>query len=192
MQPPKPPVQPPIQPPQPPVQPPSPPVTPPKPSGQPPAPQPPVHPQGPAKCPLELDLQPGKFLPPVIEVNGEPSYNGEVGPGVSTTFTFNVPPNNPVVKKLSIVFALPYHGTMETSEWESQGKGVLAFSGGHSAPPRPFVPSEGLRMELESLPYQAVAGKQIHYTLESVGGAQLKFFQDFNPCPVGLFMVMDQ
>ncbi|KAL9082384.1 MAG: hypothetical protein Q9159_006456 [Coniocarpon cinnabarinum] len=137
---------------------------------------PPPKPTG--KCPLDLA---GDYQAPYsILVNGQTCYNITVGPSISTNVKFGIPAGY-AGKTCSTVFALPDHGTMETSEYAEGGSGAIALTGGAGISST-FMPSPNSKTVVESCACKA--GETVAYTLASTGTYNLNLFEDYNPCPI--------
>ena len=76
---------------------------------------------------------------------------------------------------------------METAEYAMTGEGALVISGGGVEDETELTTDESSKSTIET--YPCVPGSQIQYTLDSKDDLSLDFFEDFNPCPLGLFIV---
>lgn len=112
------------------------------------------------------------------------SYNVTVGPSTSTTVKFGIPAEY-AGKTCTTVFALPAHGTMETSDYSLSGPGSLTVDGGaHGG--STFTPTENSKKTIETGP--CPAGQTVTFVLSSKDGLSMNLFEDYNPCPVGIYV----
>ena len=129
-----------------------------------------------------------------------PSYNGTVGSTVSSIFTFDIPQSY-AGRTYSLVFILPTQSQLQTSSFTTSGSGGVDFkqlksaaSNGVSYASAPAVasdlgtynvqPGNSYTIQTASSP----AGQSISYELSAIGSYKLNFFQDYNPCPIGLYI----
>ncbi|RYO85252.1 hypothetical protein DL766_000104 [Monosporascus sp. MC13-8B] len=130
------------------------------------------------------------------------SYFGEVSETESSVFDFNVPPSAEG-KTCKLVFLFPEHEDLETSSFTFSGAGELDFA--HLSRPvdqqtsysnvpdvaedlGQFTVKPGNAYEIAS--FNCPAGERVSIEMANIAGGDtsLRFFQDYNPCPIGLFM----
>jgi len=131
-------------------------------------------------------------------------YNGHVSSTVSTIFNFDVPASYAGMT-CSVAFSLPLNKSLETSYYTVAGadKGRVTFAQlkTYSTQSTTFnnVPAvgkdlgnfaldEGTAITIETRPCSEIAGQVATYEMGSMGGYDLDFFQDYNPCPLGLYI----
>ena len=128
------------------------------------------------------------------------SFDGEITPSISTLFNFDIPPSYSG-QDCSLIFALPTQAQLQTSSFTLSGPGIINFAL-LSAPvtkqttyaSAPAVANDygnltvvpGNAYTIAS--FACPAGKSVSFELSSLGGTSLTFFEDFNPCPIGLFI----
>ncbi|RYP05027.1 hypothetical protein DL765_009966 [Monosporascus sp. GIB2] len=130
------------------------------------------------------------------------SYFGEVSKTKSSVFDFNIPPS--VGGKIcKLVFLFPEQDDLETSSFTFSGAGELDFARlsrpvdqqtSYSNVPDvaedlgQFTVKPGNAYDIAS--FDCPAGERVSIEMANVAGGDtsLRFFQDYNPCPIGLFM----
>ncbi|KAH9904452.1 ubiquitin 3 binding protein But2 C-terminal domain-containing protein [Xylariomycetidae sp. FL2044] len=131
------------------------------------------------------------------------SFFGQVSATVSTLFNFDVPASD-AGRTCTLWFLFPSADTLETSDFTFSGTGALAFTflegaatasttwdsapavwGGEGR----FDVAPGNAYELISFACPA-AGSVLTVKMADVEGepTDLSYFQDYNPCPIGLFI----
>ncbi|KAB8772356.1 hypothetical protein FH972_026646 [Carpinus fangiana] len=154
------------------------------------------------RCPL--DLSHGSYQYPhaiyhvrlnVFDTTLDSQYNGEVSDMVCSAFNFDIPYHYDGMN-CTVAFTLPKHGTMQTNDYimtdgmkiemgmlkDSAVQGMTFMSMSRSATGmHMFNATEGSLIQSNHL--ACPAGKQLAVGMCGRGGT-LKFFQDFNSCPV--------
>ncbi|KAK5992963.1 hypothetical protein PT974_06388 [Cladobotryum mycophilum] len=177
----------------------------------PPPPPPPPHPTNPphppaGTCPTNLN-GPYEFPHLIVPVDKSrpdhafgTSYFGEISPTVSSIFNFDIP-NSDKGKKCSLVFLFPQQKDLETSSFSFSGDGKLGFSwlsapatAGTTWNNQPgkkhdygvvgVAPGNSYNIATFDCP----AGEAIAFEISEAGDTCLKYFQDYNPSPIGLYI----
>lgn len=164
----------------------------------------------PSSCPGGV-TNAGEFnLPHLIIVTDSESpdtangtgYFGDITPTRSTIFNFDIEEKD-AGKTCNLVFLFPEKDTLETSDFTFSGSGALDFSqlttyatqetSYNNAPGvqtdlGQFTVSPGNAYDIAS--FECPAGSTIGIEMSDVSGGDTKlwFFQDYNPCPLGLFI----
>lgn len=164
----------------------------------------------PASCPGTV-TNAGEFnLPHLIIVTDSSSpdtangtgYYGDITPTRSTIFNFDIETKD-AGKTCNLVFLFPERDTLETSDFTFSGSGALDFSklttyatqetSYNNAPSvesdlGQFTVSPGNAYNISS--FECPSGSTIAFEMADVSGGDtsLWFFQDYNPCPLGLFI----
>ncbi|KAI7487258.1 hypothetical protein KC367_g2365 [Hortaea werneckii] len=160
----------------------------------------------PKSCPGKL----GKvfeFPHQIIHINSaEPDkaygnfFNGTMTSTISSMFNFDIPADA-AGKTCSLEFMFPAQDQLETSAYTISGDGKANFytldkpahkSNTFNTSPKSdkylgeytLTPGSSSRIHSMACP----AGKTIGIWMFSATGSSLNYFQDFNPCPIGLFM----
>ncbi|KAK5130775.1 hypothetical protein LTR08_001665 [Meristemomyces frigidus] len=128
------------------------------------------------------------------------SLNGAVTSSVSSLFKFDIPASD-AGKQCTLEFLLPHKDALETSSYTSTGDHVFDFfkleepaswnNTWNNAPATSDVlgtykltPDSATAISTFDCP----AGQAIGFWMDSPNGAMLNYFQDFNPCPIGLYI----
>ena len=141
-----------------------------------------------SKCPL--DLVSGSYeYPHLIEINGQNGYFGRVDSSSNTSITFDIPASD-AGKNCDTYFALPAKADLETSDYtlslaDGVKVGVEMTGVGKVAD---FIPAVNQKFGIYSS--KCPAGQQIKYNMFAEGGLSLSWFNDYNPCPLGMFVVV--
>ncbi|KAK6223921.1 hypothetical protein LQW54_000065 [Pestalotiopsis sp. IQ-011] len=164
----------------------------------------------PASCPGGV-TNAGEFnLPHLIIVTDSESpdtangtgYFGDITPTRSTIFNFDIEEKD-AGKTCNLIFLFPEKDTLETSDFTFSGSGALDFSQlttyatqetsynnapGVQSDLGQFTVSPGNAYDIAS--FECPAGSTIGIEMSDVSGGDTKlwFFQDYNPCPLGLFI----
>ncbi|KEQ75644.1 hypothetical protein M436DRAFT_41835 [Aureobasidium namibiae CBS 147.97] len=171
--------------------------------------QPSATPSGTGNCPRDL---PGmdSYLKPrlIVPVNSNQpdtaygtQYNAYVGNGNSTIFSFDVPQSYEG-KQCEVIFTFPTQSQLETSFVSESGNGGIDFKQLKSAADekttfnnQPAVAKDfGEKGVSTGNAYtittgDCAVGQTISYELTATGDYQASWFQDWNPCPIGLWVV---
>ena len=131
------------------------------------------------------------------------SYFGEVnGEGKVTAFDFNIP-QAASGKTCNLVFLFPKKDELETSDFTFSGSGALDFTRlddavnqatsyanlpGTAQDLGQFTVAPGNAYDIAS--FDCPAGEEVSFKIAvpEGGNTALRFFQDYNPCPIGLFI----
>ncbi|KAK3057831.1 hypothetical protein LTR09_000906 [Extremus antarcticus] len=182
-------------------------VAPPAYTPAPPAPAPPAPP-APKACPLDL--------PPTVEFphmiihvdSSRPDqalgnfFNGTASSTVSSIFNFDFP-SSLADKTCHMVFTLPTQDQLETSAFELGGQQTFTLSYLAEVATKETTYNNAPKEDdiLKSFtitPSTAVtiseregcsAGSARSFRLDAVGDSYINYFQDFNPCPIGLYVM---
>ncbi|KAH8169154.1 Ubiquitin 3 binding protein But2 [Sarocladium implicatum] len=129
------------------------------------------------------------------------SYFGEVSSTVSSVFDFDIP-SSYSGKTCSLVFLFPEQSQLETSSYTFSGSGEVSFSmlsspaveGETSYDHCPSV-SENLGTVTVApgnsyvvSTFSCQAGERVGYEMTAEGDTSLRYFQDYNPSPIGLYI----
>ncbi|KAK3647662.1 hypothetical protein LTR56_007891 [Elasticomyces elasticus] len=130
------------------------------------------------------------------------SLNGYASPNVSSLFNFEIPASD-AGKMCTLKFILPAEGTMETSSYELSGSGHFNFAAlkGSANKDMTYGSAPAVKKYMKSIAmvpgnaytideFKCPAGEQVAFSMSSTGSASLIYFQDFNPCPVGLYITV--
>ncbi|KAK5719696.1 hypothetical protein LTR17_015231 [Elasticomyces elasticus] len=130
------------------------------------------------------------------------SLNGYASPNVSSLFNFDIPASD-AGKMCTLKFILPAEGTMETSRYELSGSGHFNFAAlkGSANKDMTYGSAPAVKKYMKSIAmvpgnaytideFMCPAGEQVGFSMSSTGSASLEYFQDFNPCPVGLYITV--
>jgi hypothetical protein len=171
--------------------------------------RPSATPSGTGNCPRDL---PGmdSYLKPrlIIPVNSESpdtaygtQYNAYVGNGNSTIFSFDVPQSY-AGKQCELIFTYPTQSQLETSFVSESGNGGIDFKLLKNAADekttfnnQPAVAKDfGEKGVSTGNAYSittgdCAVGQTISYELTATGDYLSSWFQDWNPCPIGLWVV---
>ncbi|KAH0124413.1 hypothetical protein KCU67_g17729, partial [Aureobasidium melanogenum] len=170
--------------------------------------QPSATPSGTGNCPRDLPNM-DSYLKPrlIVPVNSNQpqtaygtQYNAYVGQGNSTIFTFDVPQSYQG-KQCEVIFTYPTQSQLETSFVESKGNGGIDFKQLKNAADesvtfanQPAVAKDfGEKGVSTGNAYTITTGDcavgSISYELTATGDYETSWFQDWNPCPIGLWVV---
>ncbi|KAI0450981.1 ubiquitin 3 binding protein But2 C-terminal domain-containing protein [Xylaria acuta] len=133
------------------------------------------------------------------------SYFGEVTSAISSTFGFDIPQSDSG-KTCNPVFYFPAQSELETSSYTFGGSGAVEFS--HlSGPVTEDASYSNLPGVAESYGQTTVApgnghtlgsfacpaGQSVAFEMRAANGdtsTSLRYFQDYNPCPIGLYITV--
>ena len=123
------------------------------------------------------------------------SYNGLVTPTVDSLFLFDIPASD-AGKTCSLIFLFPTQQQLQTSSFTMSGCGQIDFGlvaneatqGTTWNNKGPVKTDYGITTVAPGNSYlistfACPAGRQVTFQLESVGGTNLNYFQDYNPSP---------
>ncbi len=166
------------------------------------------HPAAPASssCPTTLS---GEYQFPhlIIPISSESpttaygtSFFGEVSSTVSSIFNFDIPMSYEGAQ-CSLVFLFPMQSQLQTSSYTFSGSGAISFSAlmspatgstTYSNAPSPKLSiatvnvAPGNSYVLAN--YPCPAGQRVAIEAMAVGEISLRYFQDSNPSPIGLYI----
>jgi len=158
------------------------------------------------KCPgyLTKDFQFPHLIIPVDSAKPSKAYttsfNGTVSNTISTIFNFDMPASFEN-KRCSADFLFPEQSQLETSAFTLTGSGEVEFSDLYGSvtqgttwssmpkthetfPTVKLAPGNAYRV----WEGPCSAGKTISIKMKAKGDTCLNYFQDFNPCPIGLYI----
>ncbi|KAI6874179.1 hypothetical protein KC338_g627 [Hortaea werneckii] len=160
----------------------------------------------PKGCPGKLGKD-FEFPHQIIHINSaEPDkaygnfFNGTMTSTISSMFNFDIPADA-AGKTCSLEFMFPEQDQLETSAYTISGDGKANFytlekpahkSNTFNTSPKSdkylgeYTLTPGSSSKIHSM--ACPAGKTIGIWMFSATGSSLNYFQDFNPCPIGLFM----
>ncbi|KAG6325154.1 hypothetical protein E4U22_004336 [Claviceps purpurea] len=157
-------------------------------------------------CPANLDgaYEFPHLIIPVDKSNPDKAYGtsffGEVTPSRSSIFNFDIPVSDRD-KTCTLIFLFPEQSQLETSSYTLYGEGKIhalaldrlattsttwnnkpgKLSAGHTAIVRP-----GQSNSIASFPCSV--NQTLTFELLSSGNTNLRYFQDYNPAPIGLYI----
>ncbi|KAG5988655.1 hypothetical protein E4U43_004675 [Claviceps pusilla] len=170
-----------------------------------PAPQPEPQPE-PKQCPANLQgaYEFPHLIIPVDKYNPDKamgtSFFGEVTPSISSLFNFDIPGSDHG-KTCTLVFLFPEQSQLETSSYSLSGEGKIDFSildspvststTWNNKPGKKSVygtqaVTPGHSYTVATFP--CPAGQAISVELDNSGSTNLRYFQDYNPSPIGLYI----
>ncbi|PHH82411.1 hypothetical protein CDD82_6099 [Ophiocordyceps australis] len=169
-------------------------------------PQPQPQPQPPKACPASLE---GPYEYPHMiahldkshpDTYSGSSYFGLVSHSISSIFNFDLPAGDEG-KRCSLVFLLPRNEELQTSSFSLSGDGRLGFSRLKSpATEHTTFNSKPAQQDdlgvIVAVPgnsytiatFDCPADQRVGFEVSAVGGTYLKYFQDYNPSAIGLYI----
>ncbi|KAK8875278.1 GPI anchored cell wall protein [Apiospora arundinis] len=127
------------------------------------------------------------------------SFNGQVSSTISSVFNFDIPASLKG-KTCTVKFLFPEKKTLETSDFSFSGSGALDFSklskGVDQSASYATLPS-GTSMGSQTVKpgnaytvgsFPCPGGDSVAIKMSGSGSTSLTFFEDYNPCPIGLFI----
>ena len=134
---------------------------------------------------------------------GGTQYNGTISKTISSLYNFDVP-SSYSGKTCSLIFTFPTQSQLETSSFTTSGSGSVDFASlsGPAKESSSYSNAPSVKSELGSKTLTpgnsytiatgaCEAGKTVSYELSATGSYELEYFQDYNPCPIGLFIVQN-
>lgn len=128
------------------------------------------------------------------------SFNGTASGTISTIFNFDIPATA-AGKTCSLEFLFPKQSQLETSAFSLSGSGAVEFSvlktAAHQGTTAATKPATHQSLgETKLAPGNAyklwegkcAAGQTVGVEMKAKGDTCLNYFQDFNPCPIGLYV----
>ncbi|KAI5370035.1 putative ubiquitin 3 binding protein But2 [Septoria linicola] len=173
---------------------------------EPPAVVPP--PSRPSQCPADLPKV-YEFPHLIVPISqNEPSksygtsYNGTAGAGISSLFNFDIP-ESAKGKTCNVKFLFPQQRQLETSAYtfsQDDGGFTMAMLKSPATETTTYASAPKIQHDLGTFaltPSSAFdiasiscpAGEKLSVWLQAVGSSYIDFFQDFNPCPIGLYVI---
>ncbi|THW74983.1 hypothetical protein D6D19_04377 [Aureobasidium pullulans] len=171
--------------------------------------QPSATPSGTGNCPRDLPnmesyLKP-RLIIPVDSNNPDTAYgtqyNAYIGNGNSTIFDFDIPQSYKG-KQCELVFTFPTQSQLETSFVSESGNGGVEFKQLKEAADEKttFNTQPGVTKNFGEKGVSTgnaysittgdcAVGQTISYELTATGDKTIEFFQDYNPCPIGLWVI---
>ncbi|KAG5984510.1 hypothetical protein E4U55_004503 [Claviceps digitariae] len=170
-----------------------------------PEPQPAPAP-APKECPANLEgaYEFPHLIIPVDKSNPDKAYGtsffGEVTSSISSIFNFDIPASDSG-KTCTLVFLFPEQSQLQTSSYSLSGEGNIAFSILNSPvststtwndkPGKESVYgiaalTPGNSYSIATFP--CPAGQAISVELDNSANTNLRYFQDYNPAPIGLYI----
>ncbi|THY32194.1 hypothetical protein D6D00_01833 [Aureobasidium pullulans] len=171
--------------------------------------QPSATPSGTGNCPRDLPnmdsyLKP-RLIIPVDSNNPDTAYgtqyNAYIGNGNSTIFDFDIPQSYKG-KKCELVFTFPTQSQLETSFVSESGNGGVEFKQLKEAADEKttFNTQPGVTKNFGEKGVSTgnaysittgdcAVGQTISYEITATGDKTIEFFQDYNPCPIGLWVI---
>ncbi|KAK8054839.1 hypothetical protein PG993_000066 [Apiospora rasikravindrae] len=127
------------------------------------------------------------------------SFNGQISSTVSSVFNFDIP-QALQGKTCTVKFLFPEKSTLETSDFSFSGSGALDFAklskGVDKSASFASLPAVGTALGSQTVKpgnaytvgsFPCPAGDAVAIKM-SGSGTSLTFFEDYNPCPIGLFI----
>ncbi|RKU49563.1 hypothetical protein DL546_009298 [Coniochaeta pulveracea] len=158
-------------------------------------------------CPMELpsDYQYPHLIVPVDSSKPSTaagtSYFGQVSSTISTIFNFDIPQSYSG-KTCELWFSLPTQAQLVTSSFTLSGSGAVDFKSlsGVATESTTSSNAPGVASDLGQVTvaagnaykvasFSCPAGKAVSYEMSAVGDTALKYFQDYNPCAIGLWVI---
>ncbi|THW86717.1 hypothetical protein D6D18_07475 [Aureobasidium pullulans] len=171
--------------------------------------QPSATPSGTGNCPRDLPnmdsyLKP-RLIIPVDSNNPDTAYgtqyNAYIGNGNSTIFDFDIPQSYKG-KQCELVFTFPTQSQLETSFVSESGNGGVEFKQLKEAADEKttFNTQPGVTKNFGEKGVSTgnaysittgdcAVGQTISYELTATGDKTIEFFQDYNPCSIGLWVI---
>lgn len=129
------------------------------------------------------------------------SYNGDIEGTVGTIFNFDIPAGD-AGKTCTLEFLFPKQNQLQTSSYKFSGSGKVKLSLldnpatqqtsysniGNKKDAGEFTFTPGSATTIATYPCSQVAGKKVGILVEPVGDTCLNYFQDYNPCPIGMYI----
>jgi len=167
---------------------------------------PPTLPPPPKSCPANLN-GPYEFPHLITPIDSSKpssaigtSYFGEVSSTISSIFNFDIPAGD-AGKTCSLIFLFPLQSQLTTSSFTFSGNGGIDFSllndvatAATSYSNAPGVKTDyGVKTVAPGNSYTIAtfdcpANTAVSFELKASGDTSLRYFQDYNPSPIGLYI----
>lgn len=128
------------------------------------------------------------------------SYNGEVSSTISSIFDFDIP-SSYEGDTCTIIFLFPTQAELTTSSFTTSGSGTIDFYSLSSPATLSTTydtcpATSGMLASISAMPGNSyvvssgpcAAGQRIGVLAKATGSYALKFFEDYNPSPIGVFL----
>lgn len=128
------------------------------------------------------------------------SYFGEVSSTISSIFNFDIPAAD-AGKKCSLIFLFPDQSQLTTSSYTFSGNGGIDFSllSGVATSATSYNNAPGVSTDYGVVTvspghsyniatFDCPANTAVSFELKASGDTALKYFQDYNPSPIGLYI----
>jgi hypothetical protein len=123
----------------------------------------------------------------LLKTNGVNGYFGQVDDKTSVSATFDIP-YSLAGKTCSTYFAIPQKSMLVTADYTlSAANGSMIHVSSEGKETAAFAPKAGEKYLVGSGP--CAAGKAVTFDMAASKGASLRWFQDWNACALGLFVV---
>lgn len=158
-------------------------------------------------CPMEMpaDFQYPHLIIPIDSSNpttaAGTSYFGQVSSTISTIFNFDIPQSYSG-KTCELWFSFPTQSQLTTSSFTFSGAGTVDFKSLSSVATQStsYSNAPGVASDLGQVTlapgnaykvasFSCPAGTAVSYEMSAVGNTAFKYFQDYNPCAIGLWVV---
>jgi len=168
----------------------------------------PAPPPPPSGCPADLpsNYQFPHLIIPISEShpNTAPgtSYNGLINNDTSSIFNFDIPDS--YTGDCTLEFLFPTQDMLETSSYTFSGDGVLAveFLSGVATQDTTYENAPDVEIDLGYFTVtpgtvttiateQCPSGWTVSLKVSAVSGTSLEYFQDYNTCPIGLYVTTE-
>ena len=140
-----------------------------------------------------------KSAPDTAQGNG---YDAHFTPKISSIFNFDIPPSYKGLT-CSLIFFLPTREWLQTSNYTLSGSGGVnvAQLQNPATAETAYNSVSAVTAEIGSVPeiqpgssYQiasseCAAGTRVGYEVDATGDLDLEYFQDYNPAPIGLYLI---
>jgi hypothetical protein len=128
------------------------------------------------------------------------SFDGTITSTVSSIFNFDIPAADSG-KTCSLVFLFPNQAQLQTSSYTISGDGKvdIAWLASPATSSTTFSNAPGVKQDLGGFTFapgnsysitsfSCPAGQRIAFEIKNAGTTDFTYFQDFNPCPIGLYI----
>jgi hypothetical protein len=128
------------------------------------------------------------------------SYFGQISGTISSIFNFDIP-SSYSGQQCILWFLFPTQEQLTTSSFTLSGSGAADFLSLSSVASQStdFSNAPGVAADLGQLSlapgnaykiatFACPSGKAVSFEIKAVGNTALKYFQDFNECPIGLYI----